>query len=199
MSKSEKSSGDYLDLKGHLLLAMPGMEDTRFERTVVYICSHSEEGSMGFILNQPVASPEFADILEELGLDEQVVAVKAEQRNVPVFRGGPVEQGRGFVLHSLDFSTSASARIGDLAGVTATLEALKSLAGPTPPEHSIMLLGYAGWSEGQLEEEIAKNGWLTMPATHAVVFETHHSMQYDTALAAMGINVASLSTSAGHA
>ena len=199
MSKATKISTKHLHLKGQLLLAMPGMEDTRFEKTVVLICSHNDEGSMGFILNQPVASPDFSTILQELGLDDELPSKQDEQENVPIFCGGPVEQGRGFVLHTLDYSTKASARVGDLAGVTATLDALKKLAGASPPEHSLMLLGYAGWSEGQLEDEIANNGWLTMPASHSLVFETHHAMQYDTALASMGISQASLSSTAGHA
>lgn len=178
---------------------MPGMEDTRFARAMIFMCSHSEEGSMGFILNQPVATPLFTDILQELGFDKLVSSLQKEDRQIPVFRGGPVEQGRGFVLHTLDYGNTSSSRIGDLAGVTATLEALRALAGSSPPEHSIMCLGYAGWSGGQLESEIVQNGWLTMPATHELLFKTHHTMQYDAALAAMGISEATLSTNIGHA
>ncbi|MEE9313521.1 MAG: YqgE/AlgH family protein [Rhizobiaceae bacterium] len=199
MSNKTNPSKKHLELKGHLLIAMPSMEDTRFARAIVLVCSHSEEGSMGFILNQPVSTPLFTDILEELDIEEEILDPESKNREVPIFRGGPVEQGRGFVVHSLDFSSSASARVGDLAGVTATLEALRCLAGPTPPENAIMLLGYAGWSEGQLEDEIIQNGWLTMPASRALVFETHHTMQYDAALAAMGISEATLSTNVGHA
>ena len=199
MSKSSKQSRSAFNLTGHLLIAMPGMEDPRFARTVILICSHTKESSMGFILNQPVASPQFGDILVELKLEEQLLILKRDERFVPVFRGGPVEQGRGFVIHSLDYSSSASTRVGDLAGVTATLDALRTLAGETPPENAIMCLGYAGWAEGQLEEEIVQNGWLTMPANRTLVFETHHSMQYDAALAAMGITEALLSPNAGHA
>lgn len=188
-----------MDLKGHLLIAMPGMEDTRFARSVVLICSHSSDGSMGFILNQSVASPQFVEILDELDMADQAKELESQGRQVPIFRGGPVEQGRGFVVHSLDYSSSASARIGDLAAVTATLDVLRALAGPTPPEDSIMLLGYAGWSEGQLEDEIAHNGWLTIPASRKLVFQTHHTMQYDAALAELGVSEATLSASAGHA
>ena len=123
---------------------------------------------------------------------------KAADR-ITVFRGGPVEQGRGFVLHSQDYSTPASSRVGDLACVTATLDALRRLASDHPPDHSVMFLGYAGWSAGQLEEEILQNGWLTTPATHQILFETRYEKQYEAALAAMGISEELLSAEPGHA
>jgi len=194
-SSSEKRENGF-NLKGHLLIAMPGMEDARFARTVILICSHSEDGSMGFILNQPVTSPTFSEILDELGLEK---STRIGNPDVPIFKGGPVEQGRGFVIHSLDYSSTTSARVDDLAAVTATLDILRKLASEEPPQDSIMLLGYAGWSEGQLEEEIAQNGWLTMPANRKLVFQTAHDEQYEAALAAMGISEELLSANAGHA
>ncbi|MEP1206647.1 MAG: YqgE/AlgH family protein [Rhizobiaceae bacterium] len=185
-----------LKLKGQLLVAMPGMVDPRFARSVILICAHSSEGSMGFVLNQPVVSPKLTEILDELDVTDRNDAV-AEQVNV--FRGGPVEQGRGFVLHSLDYSSPASTRVKDLAGVTATLDALQRIASDNPPENALMLLGYAGWSAGQLEEEILQNGWLTTPATHEIVFETPHCDQYEAALASLGISEELLSAESGHA
>jgi putative transcriptional regulator len=185
-----------LRLKGQLLVAMPGMLDPRFARSVIFICAHSDDGSMGFVLNQPVASPKLSEILHELEIE--VDDPKAADK-ITVFRGGPVEQGRGFVLHSQDYSTPASTRVDDLACVTATLDALRHLASDHPPEHSIMLLGYAGWSAGQLEEEILQNGWLTTPATREILFETSYAKQYEAALASLGISEELLSADSGHA
>lgn len=190
------------NLKGHLLVAMPGMEDNRFSRTVIFICNHDDEGAMGFIMNHKTESPTFNDILDELKVDRTTSAESefdAPLPDIDVFSGGPVEQGRGFVIHSFDFNTKASVRVGDLACVTATLDALKALAGSQRPRDSIMLLGYSGWGKGQLEQEIAQNGWLTLPASRELLFETHHTMIYEAALSAMGITEASLSSNAGHA
>ena len=199
MSKAPSDIIDGLDFKGHCLIAMPGMGDPRFARTVVLITSHDADGCMGFILNQPVTSPTYDDILEELGLEKERKMVRSLSRHVPIFRGGPVEQGRGFVIHSLDFASSNSMRLGDLAGVTATMDALKVLAAPLAPKRSHLFLGYAGWSAGQLEREIAENGWLTVEATPELVFETETDKQYDVALSMLGISGATLSGSAGHA
>ena len=194
------SSGktEQMKLKGHLLVAMPSMQDPRFARSVILICAHSDEGSMGFVLNQPVASPSFSEILDELSVpDEDIVEAKAEA--IQVFRGGPVEQGRGFVLHTLDYSTSSSTRVDDLACITATMDALRRIASPEPPEGHILFLGYAGWSSGQLEEEILQNGWLTMPATREIIFNTSFEQQYEASLARLGISEELLSANPGHA
>ena len=190
---------DGLDLRGHLLVAMPGMVDARFARSVVLLASHSPEGAMGFVLNRKVATPDFLEILTELNLDMEVARQRRQERTIPVFSGGPVEQGRGFVIHTLDYGSPGTARIGDLAGVTATLDVLRALAGPHPPRKSIMMLGYAGWGAGQLEREIAANGWLTLPATRELLFATDHKARYETTLAAMGISEALLSAEAGRA
>lgn len=190
------------NLKGHLLLAMPGMEDHRFSRTVIFICNHDADGAMGFILNHKVQSPTFNEILEELEVKPQSTPENefdAEPPEVQVFSGGPVEQGRGFLVHSLDFSTKSSVRVGDLACVTATLDALRVLVSPARPEDYVMLLGYSGWGKGQLEQEIAQNGWLTLPASRKLLFQTDYEMIYEEALSAMGISEASLSSNAGHA
>ncbi len=151
---------------------------------------------MGFVLNQPVAHPKLTEILDELEITDRNDEV-AEK--VVVFRGGPVEQGRGFVLHSVEYSTPASTRVGDLACVTATLDALQRIASDHPPDSAIMLLGYSGWSAGQIEEEILQNGWLTTPATDQIVFKTSHDDQYSAALASLGISEEMLSTDSGHA
>lgn len=188
-----------LDLKGNLLIAMPFMEDDRFARTVVFMCSHNDEGSMGFVLTQPLSSPAFPEILQELDMQDEADELAENGRTVPVFRGGPVEQGRGFVVHTLDFDAPTSMRVDDLACVTATLDALRRLAGSHSPEHFIMLLGYAGWTQSQLENEIQQNAWLTVPATHELLFNTPHDQLYDAALKSMGISEMLLSANAGHA
>lgn len=188
-----------LDLKGHLLIAMPGMSDPRFARTVVLVCSHTADGSMGFVINQPVRKPQFTEILKEVGLTEQAERLTETERHVQVLKGGPVEKGRGFVLHSFDFGAKSTVRVGDVACLTATLQALKQVASDTPPENTLMLLGYSGWSAGQLEQEIAENGWLTVPATAELVFETATDRLYDAALARLGVSEATLSMKPGHA
>ena len=190
------------NLKGHLLVAMPGMEDNRFSRTVIFIANHDADGAMGFILNHKVQSPTFDDILEELEVEphfEPENEFDADLPEIEVFSGGPVEQGRGFVVHSLDFNTKSSVRVGDLACVTATLEALRVLVSPARPQDYVMLLGYSGWGKGQLEQEIAQNGWLTLPASRKLLFQTDYTQMYEEALNAMGISEASLSSNAGHA
>jgi len=154
---------------------------------------------MGFVLNHPVEKPTFRSILEELNVISDPV-VKAERlENMEVFRGGPVEQGRGFVIHTLDYGSSNTSRVGSLCGVSGTLDALKRIASSNPPARSLMVLGYAGWSAGQLEKEIAENGWLTVDATSTLVFDTEHSKKYDEALAILGITESMLSSISGHA
>lgn len=154
---------------------------------------------MGFILNQPAAKPTFPEVLAELKLDVQKDYLTKMDKHVPIFRGGPVEQGRGFVIHSLDYGIGATTKVGNFGGLTGTLDILRAISSPNPPEKSIMLLGYAGWAEGQLEEEISQNGWLTVPATKELVFDNHHEMIYEAALATLGVSEAALSSNSGHA
>ena len=199
MSGKTESDGEAFNLKGQLLIAMPGMGDERFARSVILICSHSDEGSMGFIVNQPVVSPSFVEVLDELDMPEQIALLEKQDREIDIHRGGPVEKGRGFVLHTLEYGTAATARIGDIAGLTATLDVLKALSSINPPQDYLMLLGYSGWSEGQLEQEIAENGWLTVAATRELLFETEPALRYGAALSALGVSEATLSASAGHA
>ena len=193
------TTGSSFNLKGQCLVAMPGMGDQRFARSVILICSHNDEGSMGFILNQPVLSPTFPEILDELKLAPEKDFCIANDIEVDIYRGGPVEKGRGFVLHTLDYSTQQTARIDDLAGLTATLDALRHISSPEPPRQYLMLLGYSGWSAGQLEQEIAENGWLTVPASKQLIFDTDPMLMYDAALAAIGVSEATLSSASGHA
>ena len=200
MATRKASRDKPLSLTGQFLLAMPGMEDPRFARTVIFMVSHSDSGAMGFVLNHPVTSPTFGEVLEEIGLkDEAAILDKRDDAPPQIFRGGPVEQGRGFVIHSLDYGLATSTRIDDLGAITATQEILRSMATGHGPAHAIMLLGYSGWGEGQLEEELLRNGWLTMPATRALLFDTPQDELYTAALHSMGVSEELLSGDAGHA
>lgn len=193
----EKQRG-YLD--GQLLVAMPGMLDANFERTVIYVCAHSEDGAMGFILNR-ARDMSFSDLLVQLGLIEAEDAIRLPEqtRELPVQVGGPVDTGRGFVLHSHDYLADSTIPVSNGLCLTATTDILRAISGGKGPKRATMMLGYASWAPGQLEDEIARNGWLTCPARDELVFDRNLSGKYDRVLASMGINPAMLSNTAGHA
>ena len=191
---------DYLD--GKMLIAMPSMEDERFSRTLIYLCAHSEEGAMGIVVNQPAPNIDFRDLLVQLDVvpaADRILLPKAVG-DVRVLRGGPVETGRGFVLHSSDFFIENSTLPID-GGIclTATLDILKAIAGGRGPSNAVLALGYAGWAPGQLENEIQANGWLHCPADPDLVFGASIEAKYDLALRKLGIDLAMLSSEAGHA
>jgi putative transcriptional regulator len=191
-----------ISLKGQFLVAMPGMGDERFRETVIYVVGHGDEGAMGLVVNQSVEDMRFADILEELGLGEkdQIIRLPSTVRDREVLRGGPVQRGRGFVLHSPDYYREGNSYVvNDEICLTATLDILKSMAFRNEPEHAVFALGYCGWKAGQLENEIALNGWLTVPFSRNLLFGTALGDRYDIALAQLGITRASLSGAAGHA
>jgi putative transcriptional regulator len=187
-------------LDGHFLIAMPGMLDQNFERTVVYICAHSDDGAMGFIINRP-QQLSFSDVLLHLDLveEDEVIRLPGDTRNFPIRAGGPVESGRGFVLHSDDYLSESSIPVSDAICLTATLDIVRAISRGRGPERGLMMLGYAGWGAGQIENEIAANGWLTCPALEDMIFDTGLDDKYDRVLASMGIAPAMLSTEAGHA
>ena len=191
---------DYLD--GHFLIAMPGLDATRFGRAVIYMCVHSEDGAMGIVLNQVVDQVSFPDLLGQLHVIESRAAADLPPQlgDMHVFRGGPVETGRGFVLHSNDyFLKNATLPIENGICLTATLEILKAIADDRGPENLLLALGYAGWAPGQLESEIQNNGWLTCPSKIDLVFDPDIDGKYDRALSLLGIDIAMLSADAGHA
>ena len=194
-------NGDMETLEGQFLIAMPNMGDQRFERTVVYMCSHSPEGAMGLVINRSLEKPGIADFFEQLNIltgDEKNVlpdAVRSSQLGV----GGPVEPGRGFVLHSPDFRSDNTMVIDADVCLTATLEILRAIARGRGPRRAMIALGYAGWGTGQLEEEISSNGWLTSQADSSIIFDPHNETKYERALRNMGINPLLLSADAGHA
>ncbi|MBT9368780.1 YqgE/AlgH family protein [Rhizobium sp. CSW-27] len=187
-------------LDGQFLIAMPGMQDGNFERTVVYVCAHSPAGAMGFIINrsQPIS---FAEILLHLKLVDQPEAIMlpSHTRDFPILGGGPVETGRGFVLHSDDYSSESSIPVSDDISLTATIDIVRAIYDGRGPSRATMLLGYAGWGPGQLEAEIVANGWLNCPASEDLIFDTALEGKYDRALALLGVRPELLSREAGHA
>lgn len=191
-----------ISLRGQFLVAMPGMGDTRFHESVIYVVGHGDEGAMGLVVNQSVEDMRFADILEELGLGEkdEIIRLPSTVRDREVLRGGPVQRGRGFVLHTPDyFREENSYIVNDDICLTATLDILKAMAFKQSPANAVFALGYCGWAPGQLENEIALNGWLTVPFARNLLFDTPLAERYDVALGQLGITRASLSGAAGHA
>lgn len=189
-------TGDYhLDLTGKLLVAMPGMGDPRFEKGVVFMCAHSGEGAMGLIINKPAPSIRFTDLLEQLSIE------MVDPANAPAIHfGGPVEHGRGFVLHSADYRASESTLVvDDHFGMTATLDVLDDIASGVGPAACLLALGYSGWGPGQLEQEIAQNAWLICDASEDLVFSRNSAAKWGGALGSMGIDPLTLSGTAGHA
>lgn len=184
-----------MDLSGKLIVAMPAMGDPRFERSVILICAHSNEGAMGLIVNKPVPDFSFADLLTQLNIAKQTTG-----RDIRVHFGGPVERGRGFVLHSSDYvSGGATTQVRGGYGMTATLDVLEALAQGTGPRQALLALGYAGWGSGQLEAEIARNDWLVSDPAEDLIFSAKDSSKWSGALRHMGIDPISLSSSSGRA
>lgn len=189
-------------LDGQLLVAMPGMADARFERAVIYLCAHSADGAMGIVVNQPAEQISFADLLVQLDIiaKEDAERLPSRAETVPVIKGGPVESGRGFVLHSADyFIDSSTLPIDEGISLTATIDILRAIAKGRGPHKAVLALGYAGWSPGQLETEMRSNGWLHCPADQAIVFDHALDTKYNRALRKIGIEPAMLSAEAGHA
>jgi putative transcriptional regulator len=197
---TKASSRGYLD--GHFLIAMPGMMDDRFARTVVFVCAHSADGAMGIMVNQPAPQITFRDLLVQLNIipDGPEIRLPAPAQRMQVHRGGPVETGRGFVLHSADyFIENSTLPIDEHICLTATLEILKAIASGGGPANAILALGYAGWAPGQLEHEIQANGWLHCPAQADLVFDPDLEGKYLRVLTRMGIDPGRLSGDAGRA
>ena len=191
-STSGKSGSGYLT--GQLLIAMPQMNDPRFERTVIYICAHTADGAMGLVVNREIEALTFPDLLKQLNIDAEVV-----DDRIQVLFGGPVETGRGFVLHSSDYVQNATMLVDKRVGLTATMEVLKDIASGHGPRLNILALGYAGWGPGQLDAEIHANGWLSVPADDGLLFDHDLDNKWERALAKIGIDFSMLSGEAGHA
>jgi putative transcriptional regulator len=194
------SARGYLD--GQMLIAMPAMSDERFSRAVIYVCAHSSEGAMGIIVNHPAGNINFPDLLVQLEVIPAAERIQLPNKagEVRVLKGGPVETGRGFVLHSADFFIENSTLpIDEGICLTATVDILKAIAKGGGPVSAILALGYAGWAPGQLETEIQHNGWLHCAADSDLIFGTDVEGKYAKALRKIGIDLGMLSNDAGHA
>jgi len=181
---------------------MPTIRDERFARTVIYLCAHSDEGAMGIVVNQPAPNINFRELLVQLDVvsSENLIQIPPRANLVRVLKGGPVETGRGFVLHSADFFIENSTLpIDDGICLTATLDILKAIAKGQGPTSAVLALGYAGWAPGQLESEIHANGWLHCDADPELIFGADAEAKYALALRKIGIDPAKLSSEAGHA
>jgi putative transcriptional regulator len=189
----------FTSLAGKLLIAMPSISDPNFERSVVFLCAHSEQGAMGFVVNKPAPLTVFSDLLEKTELAGRLEDVPDDVMRLPIRLGGPVETFRGFVLHSPDYpADDSSLVVGDDYVVSATLTVLTDIASGKGPAQRLIALGYAGWSPGQLESEILHNGWLHCEADASLVFEPDLDITHQRALARMGIDPRMLSSEAGH-
>ena len=189
-------------LEGQFLIAMPSLREGPFARSVVYLCAHREDGAMGLIINHRADEIDFGQLLVQLDIvpSDGEIRLPPRAEAVRVLRGGPVETGRGFVLHSSDYgATESTVRIADNVCLTATIDILRAIARGTGPAHAVLALGYAGWSSGQLESEILANGWLTCPADADLIFDADYDNKYDRALAKLGVHAGWLSSDAGHA
>ncbi len=181
-------------LTGQVLIAMPGMRDPRFAQTVIYMCAHSAEGAMGIIINRPLSGLTFEGLLRQLGIEPV-----PPSRTIRMHAGGPVETGRGFVLHTTDWMQEGSLQVDESFALTASIDVLKEIARGGGPRQGFLALGYAGWAPGQLDEEIQQNAWLSAPADEALLFDVDLAAKWREALARLKVDPLLLSGSAGRA
>lgn len=197
MTADKPPTGLYTEtswLTGQLLIAMPTMPDPRFARSVIYLCSHGPNGAMGLVINRLYGEVNFRVLMKQLN-----IKIAADAPDLPVHYGGPVESGRGFVLHSADYLAEGAMRIDDSVALSATVEILQALTSGTGPERALMALGYTGWGAGQLDAEMQANGWLTAAADDEILFGPEVETKWERALAKIGISAHMLSGEAGHA
>lgn len=181
-------------LTAQMLIAMPTMADPRFQRTVIYLCAHSVEGAMGLVVNRLYDSISFVELLEQVGVE-----TTGQERSIRVHEGGPVESGRGFVLHSADFVREGTMVVDDNVALTASVDILKAIAEGEGPRRSLLALGYSGWGPGQLENEFQSNGWLNAPADETLLFDDDLDRKWERAISKIGIDFNMLSGDSGHA
>ncbi len=181
-------------LTGQFLVAMPSMSDPRFAQSVIYICAHTNDGAMGLVVNRPIAEPSFDELLQQLEIGPNPPA-----RRMPLHFGGPVENARGFVLHTTDWTGDGSLLVDDSIALTASLDVLQAVATGGGPQRGLLALGYAGWGPGQLDEEIQRNDWLSLPAPLDLLFDDVPDAKWRRAFDTMRIDPILLSSVAGHA
>lgn len=186
---------EFISLKNQYLVAMPLLNDFNFARAVVYVCAHSAEGAMGIVVNRPIVDISLSEVMQQMDIDVRSEIVKT----VPVFLGGPIQPERGFVIHRPNTPWQSTLITGPELGVTSSQDILHALAKDKGPEEYIVLLGYAGWGEGQLEEEVANNYWLTTPADPSILFNTPSQDRWSAAAALIGVDITNISTESGHA
>lgn len=181
-------------LSGQVLIAMPTLTDSKFTRSVIFMCAHTDEGAMGIVINRPLAAPRFADLLKQLE-----VAPTPPAREIRLCDGGPVDKGRGFVLHTADWTGEGSLLVDPNFALTASLDVLKAIAEGGGPAECVLALGYAGWGPGQLDAEIQSNTWLSAPPDATLLFDTANDTKWQRALRKLGVDPILLSGVAGHA
>lgn len=187
-----------MNLQHHFLIAMPSLQDPIFRRSVVYICEYNDDGAMGIIINKPLENLQIEGILEKLKItpEPRDPAIRLDK---PVMLGGPLAEDRGFILHTPPTSFSSSIRISDNTIVTTSRDVLETLGTERQPSEVLVALGYASWEKGQLEQEILDNAWLTAPADFNILFKTPISDRWKDAAKLIGINILTMSGTAGHA
>jgi putative transcriptional regulator len=201
-SKFQRQRADSGYLDGQVLIAMPGMPDENFARSVIYLCAHSAEGAMGIIINKPASHIVFRKLLVQLQIieDGEAIMLPSGAEDIQVLQGGPVDKARGFVLHSSDFFIEdTTLSIDEQMCLTATVDILRAIAKGNGPQRAALALGYAGWRPGQLDAEIQANSWLSSPAEPSLIFDTPAEARYDTVMSRLGIDPAMLSSTAGRA
>ncbi len=194
IKRGEPGKRDEGYLTGRLLIAMPGMRDSRFARSVVYLCAHNAEGAMGLVVNKLLDSVNFEELLQQLGIEN-----RRGGEPISIHFGGPVESGRGFVLHSADYRQDSTLEVDGRIALTATLDVLRDIAQGSGPRQHLFALGYAGWGPGQLDQELQDNGWLVADADERLVFDADQAAKWEGAIARLGIDPARLTFDAGHA
>ncbi|QUJ67024.1 YqgE/AlgH family protein [Photobacterium sp. GJ3] len=186
-----------MNLTNHFLVAMPSLQDPHFKRSVVYVCEHNDEGAMGIVINLPI-DVSVGSMLDQIEVERDLPLAHPDSLKKPVMLGGPVAGDRGFILHNSKASYSSSLNVTDDIQMTTSKDILPLLGTKDEPSKYLVALGYAGWTAGQLEQELAENSWLTMEADPVVVFETPISERWDKAVAKLGIHSANLSSEVGH-
>ena len=169
-------------LTGKILLAMPTMEDPRFKKSVIYVCAHTEDGAMGLVINRPIEELRFSEILKQLG-----IKIKTNDSEIKVYSGGPVESARGFVLHSSEYKMDGTVPVDSNTSLSATMDILVSIANGSGPRQYLMTLGYAGWTGGQLEDEVKNNTWLSLEADNEILWKCANSSKWESALKKLGV------------
>lgn len=181
-------------LTGQVLIAMPAMTDPRFTKSVIYICVHNEEGAMGLVVNKTIESLAFPELLKQLD-----IGVHGMVDDRPIYHGGPLDTGRGFILHSLDYQQNSTISITEDLGLTSTIDVLSDIAENRGPAQSLLALGYAGWGPNQLDDEIQQNAWLQSSADRELIFNLQDDRKWECAISSIGIDLSLLSVETGHA